>query len=471
MIGRKKEIQLFQDLIKKDESSFVAIYGRRRVGKTYLVRESFNNRFTFSHAGLADANKSEQLQAFGVSLVEAGMELKSEPKNWIEAFALLRELVKSSNEQKKVIFIDELSWMDTRGSNLISALENFWNGWASGRKDVVLIVCASATSWMLNKVIHNKGGLYNRLTAQIHLQQFTLGECREYLVAQNVAMNNYQILQLYMILGGVPYYWSLIKKGLGVPKNVDSLFFCENAPLADEFRYLYAAIFKNPTDYIKIIETLASKNSGMSREEIAQMSGLPNSGNLTDKLDELISSGFVRRYYFYGKKKKDATYQLVDLFTIFYFRFLTSKSGDENFWSNQINTPTVNAWEGVAFEMVCLLHVNQIKKKLGISGVLTECYSFHCKANPDKGLFGSQVDLLIERRDQVINLCEMKFSESEYNISEKFVMDLRKKISDFRNYTGTKYAIYSTLVSTYGVVDNSYSYEIQSIVKAEDLFE
>ena len=471
MIGRKKEIQLFQDLIKKDESSFVAIYGRRRVGKTYLVRESFNNRFTFSHAGLADANKSEQLQAFGVSLVEAGMELKSEPKNWIEAFALLRELVKSSNEQKKVIFIDELSWMDTRGSNLISALENFWNGWASGRKDVVLIVCASATSWMLNKVIHNKGGLYNRLTAQIHLQQFTLGECREYLVAQNVAMNNYQILQLYMILGGVPYYWSLIKKGLGVPKNVDSLFFCENALLADEFRYLYAAIFKNPTDYIKIIETLASKNSGMSREEIAQMSGLPNSGNLTDKLDELISSGFVRRYYFYGKKKKDATYQLVDLFTIFYFRFLTSKSGDENFWSNQINTPTVNAWEGVAFEMVCLLHVNQIKKKLGISGVLTECYSFHCKANPDKGLFGSQVDLLIERRDQVINLCEMKFSESEYNISEKFVMDLRKKISDFRNYTGTKYAIYSTLVSTYGVVDNSYSYEIQSIVKAEDLFE
>lgn len=471
IIGRNAEIELLNKMLHDDKSHFVAVYGRRRIGKTYLIREAFNYRFTFQHSGLSEGSMNEQLFAFDSSLKDAGINIKKKSKNWLEAFDKLKEIIRNSNEKRKIIFIDELSWMDTPKSDLMVALENFWNGFASARKDIVLIVCASATSWMLSKVVHNKGGLYNRLTQQIHLQAFCLRECEEYIQSEGLALNREQILQYYMIFGGVPYYWGFIKKGLSLAQNIDNTLFVKNAPLRDEFKYMYASVFKNPETYIKIIETLGTKKVGLTREELIKLTGLSNSGDLTGKLEELESCGFIRKYYAFGMKKKNAVYQLIDCFTLFHFKFLQDEPTDEHFWTNQINTPAVNTWMGLAFERVCMQHVAQIKNKLGISGVLTEINSWYCKADPDRGVFGSQIDMLITRKDQVINLCEMKYSGSEYTITEKVDKSIRNKINDLRVLTNTKYAIYPTLITTYGLVSNSYSDNIQSVITLDDLFQ
>ncbi|MDY2589806.1 MAG: ATP-binding protein [Agathobacter sp.] len=471
IIGRNAEIELLNKMLHDDKSHFVAVYGRRRIGKTYLIREAFNYRFTFQHSGLSEGSMNEQLFAFDSSLKDAGINIKKKSKNWLEAFDKLKEIIRNSNEKRKIIFIDELSWMDTPKSDLMVALENFWNGFASARKDIVLIVCASATSWMLSKVVHNKDGLYNRLTQQIHLQAFCLRECEEYIQSEGLALNREQILQYYMIFGGVPYYWGFIKKGLSLAQNIDNTLFVKNAPLRDEFKYMYASVFKNPETYIKIIETLGTKKVGLTREELIKLTGLSNSGDLTGKLEELESCGFIRKYYAFGMKKKNAVYQLIDCFTLFHFKFLQDEPTDEHFWTNQINTPAVNTWMGLAFERVCMQHVAQIKNKLGISGVLTEINSWYCKADPDRGVFGSQIDMLITRKDQVINLCEMKYSGSEYTITEKVDKSIRNKINDLRVLTNTKYAIYPTLITTYGLVSNSYSDNIQSVITLDDLFQ
>jgi hypothetical protein len=470
IVGRRRELELLQSFMQDDSSHFLAIYGRRRVGKTFLIREAFGYRFTFQHAGLAEGGMKEQLFAFSASLKEAGLTRECRLQSWLEAFEELKGLIRQSNEQKKVIFLDELSWMDTPKSDLMSALESFWNGFASARQDVVLVVCASATSWMLSKVVHNKGGLYNRLTEQIHLQAFTLGECEAYVQAAGLALNRDQILQYYMIVGGIPYYWGFLKKGLSLAQNVDVAIFAEDAPLKDEFKYLYASVFRNPDAYIRIIETLGTKKAGMTREELIAASGIANSGALTAKLEELESCGFIRKYYAFGMKKKNAVYQLMDCFTLFYFKFLKDSPTDEHFWSNQVNTPSVNTWMGLAFERVCLGHVRQIKRKLGISGVLTEVNSWYCKADPDRGIFGSQIDLLITRKDQVINLCEIKYSGAEFTVTEKVDRSIRNKTSDLVTLTGTKYAIHPTIITTYGLVDNSYAKNIQSVVTRDDLF-
>lgn len=469
-IGRKKELQLLHEIQNDDSSHFLAIYGRRRVGKTFLIREAFDYRFAFQHAGLSDGGMKGQIFAFVSSLKDAGYEVKKQPKNWLEAFEYLKDLIRKSSEKKKIIFIDELSWMDTPKCDLMVALENFWNGFASARKDIVLIVCASATSWMLSKVVHNKGGLYNRLTEQIHLRTFCLGECEEYVKNSGLAFNRNQILQYYMIFGGVPYYWGFLKKGLSLSQNIDRILFEKDAPLRDEFKYLYASVFKKPENYVKIIEALGTKKVGMTREEIINAAKISNSGDLTTKLEELESCGFIRKYYAFGMKKKNAIYQLMDCFTLFYFKFLKSQPTDEHFWTNQINTPLVNTWMGLAFERVCMEHIEQIKVKLGISGVLTEVNSWYCKADLDNGVFGSQIDMLIVRKDQVINLCEMKYSQSEYTITEKVDRNIRNKISDLITVSGTKYAIYPTIITTYGLVENSYSQEVQSVVTIDDLF-
>jgi len=470
IVGRKKEIHLIKATMEDDKSHFIAVYGRRRVGKTFLIREACGYRFTFQHAGLYDGNMKEQLFAFKSSLKEAGADTKKIPANWAEAFEKLKDLIRESMEKKKIIFIDELSWMDTPKSDLMRALENFWNGWASARKDIVLIICASATTWILSKVIHNKGGLYHRLTEQIHLEQFCLAECEEYVRSSNIAFSRDQILQYYMIFGGVPFYWSLLRRGESVVQNTDRILFAKDAPLKDEFNYLYASVFRNPHVYLQIIRALAKKKQGMTREDIITDTGIPNSGALTAKLEELENCGFIRKYTAFGQKKKNAIYQITDQFTLFYYQFLEDNPTDELFWSNQINTPRVNAWMGLAFEKVCMAHIQQIKYRLGISGVLTDVNAWSCKSNPDRGLFGSQIDMLIVRKDQVINLCEVKYSQAEYTLTSKETENIRRRIHDFQTATGTHFAIYPTLITTHGMVANAYSGEIQSVIVMDDLF-
>lgn len=470
IIGRKEEINLLKGITKDDRSHFVAVYGRRRVGKTFLIRESYDYKFTFQHAGLSNGGLKEQLFAFCSSLKDSGYTFKRKPENWLEAFEGLKDVIRQSQDEKKIVFIDELSWMDTPKCDLMIALENFWNAFASARKDVILIVCASATSWMLSKVVHNKGGLYNRLTDQIKLQTFTLKECEDYINANSLAFTRIQILQYYMIFGGVPFYWSFLKKGFSITQNIDNILFAKDAPLKKEFEYLYASIFKNPKVYLKIIYALGTKKIGMTREEIIENTDIPNSGDLTVKLDELESCGFIRKYTAFGMKTKNSIFQLIDNFTLFYYKFLQTYPTDEHYWANQINTPALNNWLGLAFERICLEHINQIKMKLGISGVHTEVNSWYCMANSEKGIFGSQIDLLIVRDDQVINLCEMKYSGTNYTIKQEDDEAIRNRISDLINVTKTRCAVFPTLITTYGLADNGYASNIQSVVTLDDLF-
>lgn len=470
LIGREKECKILEEAYQAEESRFVVVYGRRRVGKTYLIRESLKSRFVFQHTGYYGGKLSDELFEFCASLREYGLRKFEKPKNWLEAFELLKELIRHSTEKRKVIFLDELSWMDTHGSDFIMALEGFWNGWASARSDILLIVCGSVTSWMLSKVVHNKGGLYNRLSCRIHLQPFSLKECEAYVQARNIVMNRHQILECYMIMGGIPYYWSFLKKGLSLAQNIDEIFFAMDAPLKQEFDYLYAALFKKPEPYIKIVAALGKKKVGMTREELLKATHMPDSGNFTKRLEELEYCGFLRRYCQFGMKERNAVYQLIDNFTLFYYKYMEEKPHDEHYWSNQLNTPQVNAWSGLAFERVCLEHLPQMKQALGISGVLSEAFSWTCKKDPEKGVYGSQIDLVIVRKDQVIDLCEMKFSGREYTVSTKLDEEIRKKTSDFLTVTGTRYALHTVLVTPYGTAEGSYIGSIQNVITMDDLF-
>lgn len=362
--------------------------------------------------------------------------------------------------------------MDTKESELISALESFWNGWATARKekDVILIVCASATYWMIDNIVNAKGGLHNRLTGQIHLKPFTLGECKQYLESKKIILNPHQILMCYMILGGVPFYWSLLKKGKSLPQNIDELFFKENALLANEYENLYRALFNKPDQYLKIVKALCDSKKGLTRDELIKKTKISSSGAFSKKLVELENCGFIRKYIPFGYQENNYIYQLIDNYTLFYHKFLKENHFEENFWQNQINNKEISVWGGLAFERVCLEHVPQIKKALGISGVYTEVNAWQCKADEKLGTKGAQIDLLIVRKDQIINLCEMKYSEAGYIIDSTFDTDMRRKIQTFISKTKTKYAIHPTLVTTYPVVQNEYAMELQSIITADDLF-
>ena len=470
IIGREKEQKKLRDLYESGRAEFVAVYGRRRVGKTYLIRQTFESLFTFEHSGLANADRNNQIHAFTASLKRAGLKVGKEPINWLDAFELLKDLVERSKKKKKILFIDELSWMDTQKSGLLIALENFWNGWASARKDVLLIVCASATSWMLDKIIHNKGGLYNRLTDQIYLKPFKLSECEEYLKSKNIVMERYDILEMYMAIGGVPFYWTYIKKGLSVAQNIDAMFFAEDAPMKDEFKYLYASLFRNPQNYIAVVSALGKKKIGLTRNEISEATKLPNSGFLTKILDELISCGFIRKYTVFGKKTKDAVFQLTDQYSLFYFHFLQKKATDEHYWTFQLDTSTRNAWCGNAFERVCMDHVSEIKAKLGISGVLTEAHSWISKSDDVKKTKGAQIDLVLARKDRIINLCEMKYSFGKYTFTRKDADSLLNKIAVIKRVSETKCSIHPVLVTPYGLAEGINTGLIQAVIKADDLF-
>lgn len=469
IIGRKEEQQILLSAAQSEYSEFVAVYGRRRIGKTYLIRETFGYKFTFQHTGLAKGSIKEQLFSFAISLRDAGYDDCPVPQSWLEAFSLLSHLLKNSTDEKKIVFMDELPWMDTARSNFISAFEHFWNGWASARKDIVLIICGSATSWIINKVINDHGGLHNRVTRQIALQPFTLRECEMFVQSKGLEMSRYQIAECYMVLGGIPFYWSLLEKRKSLAQNIDGMFFKRGGKLANEFSQLYASLFRSPDQYIDVVTVLGKKKVGMTREEIMSSSGKQSNGALSKVLDELEYCGFVRKYNGYGKKLKQVVYQLIDNYTLFYFRFVRqNENNDEHFWSASIDSAMHRAWSGLAFERLCMAHVPQIKSALGIAGVLSNVYSWRKEA--DNGSDGSQIDLLIDRNDQVINLCEMKYSLSEYAIDAEYEQKLRNKKAVFIDATNTRKAVHITMVTTFGILPNSHSGIVQSEVTLNDLF-
>ena len=469
MIGRIAETQLLTRLFNSVESEFVAVYGRRRVGKTYLVRETFEGRFSFIHTGLPCASTRKQLSHFYKSLKDNGYAGRRVPKDWFEAFDWLKKTVSARMEKRKVIFIDELPWMDSSRSDFLIALEAFWNEWASARKDVLFIVCGSASSWIVNKLFKDKGGLHNRITARILLKPFTLHECELYLQSRDIDMTRNDIAECYMAIGGIPYYWRLLTRGYSLVQNFDSMFFSDSAPLKGEFAELYASLFKNAPMYMKIVSALATRKCGMTRHELTQVANIKDTGVVSDALDTLEESGFIRRYRFFGKKKRESVYQLIDNFTLFHFQFLDNATMDQYFWTNTISSAKQAAWRGLAFERLCLQHSWQMLKALEIAGLHTEIYAWR---HTGDSIYprGAQIDLILDRADNVINICEMKYSNGRYLLDKETLESLNEKIEVFRAVSKTRKALHLTMVTSNGLVDNAYANQIQSEITLADLF-
>jgi AAA+ ATPase superfamily predicted ATPase len=471
IIGRASEKENLKYHYESWRPEFIVVYGRRRVGKTYLIKEFFQERFDFYATGAINADIKQQLHNFAERLQEHSRRSISEPENWFDAFRSLREylegLIAKDSKMRRVIFIDELPWFDTRKSGFVSALDYFWNSWASSRPQIMLIACGSATSWMMNKIILSTGGLHNRLTGRIALQPFTLAECKDYYEANGIVMSEYQMIEAYMIVGGIPYYLSLFRRKQSLAQNINRLCFKQGGELTSEFHVLYNSVFKEADVHMRVVKALSRKNKGMTRSEISTLTNIKKGGTLTRVLLELEQCGFIRRYNPFAKKTRGALYQLVDSFSLFYLNFMDSASAnDDGFWLKFLEGGAHHAWAGYAFEQVCGWHIPQIKEALGISGIIANTSGWR-STNSDPG---AQIDLVIDRYDGVINLCEMKYSNDEFEITKSYDKKLREKREAFRRETKTKKALHITMITSFGLLRNEYAGNIQSEVTGEDLF-
>lgn len=477
IVGRKREMEELRNLYESNKAEFVAIYGRRRVGKTFLVKEMFQDKMTFYHSGLSPFDKErkismrDQLEAFYASLQRYGMEESSCPKSWMEAFRLLGELLDQIDDGKRqLIFIDELPWMDTPRSKFLMAFEHFWNTWGAWHDRVMLIVCGSATSWMLDNLINSKGGLYDRLTWQIKLSPFTLGECKEFFNAKNIMLSTYDIVECYMILGGIPYYLNYLQRGKSIAQNIDFLFFDRNAKLASEFQRLFGSLFVNPDDYMKIVRLLAKRHTGYTRDEITSNLGMTSGGTFTKMLESLVASDFIVSYHPFGISQKEIRYKLSDSFCLFYLRFVDGHNRqDESFWLHHQNAPQLNAWRGLAFEQVCFAHVFKIKKALGVEGVASSESALIIRGDEEKR--GAQIDMLIVRDDRVVNLCEMKFLSKAFEPKTEDEQTLRERIATVQELLSFKHTVHLTLVTTVGLKANVHSGVFQHIITIDQLID
>lgn len=468
MIGREQEKELLKEYLESKKSEFIAIYGRRRVGKTFFVRQVVGDSACFVLTGMENAGLQDQLANFFFTL-RRFFPAATHPKSWIEAFYELETYLESLPEGEKIVFIDELPWLDTVRSRFVGALEHFWNDWASARNDIKLIVCGSATSWMIDNIINNRGGLHNRKTHQIYIAPFTLHESEQYFRTYGFGYRQKEIAECQMVMGGVAYYYSLMKPQESVAQNVDRLFFAANGELTQEFDNLYRSLFKQAGDHITIVTELAKKAKGLTRKQILEQTRLNNNEKFTKTLEELEKCGFIRQYIPFGRTKRDILYQLTDAFTLFHFHFAKENQyQDEKFWTNSLNSARYRAWSGYAFEMLCLNHIGQIKQALGISGVQSRVCSWISKHETSHK--GAQIDLLIDRADQTVNVCEMKFAQSEYEITKSDEESFENKLEMFVQQTKTGKSLMFTLITSFGVKQNSYSGRIQRQVTLTDLF-
>ena len=449
IIGRKQEINLLKMSIESGKPELIAVYGRRRVGKTYLVRQYFKDDFAFYSTGIYEGTKKEQLAFFNKQLNEKAKGAYPLANDWFSAFDQLKHLLMHSDKETKVIFLDELPWMDTPRSRFLKAFETFWNSWGCSQPDVKLIVCGSATTWMTDKFLGGKGGLHGRVTRNIPLAPFNLSETEQLLAKQGINWNRRQILDCYMVFGGIPYYLSLLQKKLSTVQNVDALFFAPSAQLKNEYDFLFKSLFNQAETYKSVVALLAKKAMGLSRQEIIQSLKLQDNGGVTEILQNLCKCDFIRKYSAFGKTERDALFQLTDLFSLFYLKFVKGYHGqDANRWSNMLDTPTQNIWRGYAFEQVGLLHIPQIKKSLGINGIQSDISSWHYRDEHQ----GGQIDMVIDRRDQTINLCEMKYSAGPYEITKAYDEKLIQRRELFRQQTKTRKSLHLTMITTHGLL-------------------
>lgn len=475
IVGRKKELEELERVYHSDRPEFVAVYGRRRIGKTYLIKQALKDRITFQHTGVSPVDQKDetnrlktQLESFYYSLLNHGLEGFSQPKSWMQAFFQLEQLLQKLDDGRRmVIFIDELPWMDTPRSCFLSAFEGFWNGWCNGRDNIMLVVCGSATSWMQSNLSRNKGGLYGRLTNEIKVNPFTLKECEEYFEHEGIEMSRYDIVQSYMVFGGIPYYLSCFRKGYSFEQNTDLILFGSQPRLKDEFNRLFRAIFTNSDDCRKIIRFLATRNFGYTREEISTSTGLPLGGGLSETLSVLAESDFIMRYTPYGKGTGEY-YKLIDNFCLFWLKYVDPNQTNATFFNDNQATAIMDAWRGVAFEQVCWQHFSQIKRALEIGGVKTSVSAWNIKGTEQKA--GAQIDFLIMRNDNIVNLCEMKFCSTSYLVDRTDEEKMLYRMGLLKETLPARQAIHLTLITTYGLVPGKHSGKIQKVITADDLF-
>lgn len=470
LIGREAEQQILQATLNSSEAEMLALIGRRRVGKTFLVNSFYNERISFSITGIQNAKLPLQLQNFAYELATRTGEKMQTPSDWMDAFVrLINYLETIQNDEKQVIFFDELPWLASPRSGFLQALSFFWNSWAV-KQNIVVVICGSAASWMIQKVINHKGGLYNRVTKRIYLEPFNLYETEQFLKTKHVFLDRYQIIQIYMAMGGIPHHLKEVKAGKSAAQNINDICFSKNGLLRDEFPRLYASLFDDAAQHIAVIKTLASKWQGFTRAEIIQMAHLPNGGSTKRILEELAYSGFITAYRPFGKKKKEMRYRLTDEYSLFYLKFIEDRTlNDQDLWQKWSQTAQFKTWSGYAFESICLKHSFQIKKALGISGIYTESSVFY-KKGEDKQQ-GVQIDLLIDRNDHVINLFEMKFYNATWSFSKADAQKIRQKIATFQELTQTSKQVFMSLVTTFGIQENEHSIGlIQQVLSLDDLF-
>ena len=469
IIGRKQEQEILQKCYDSDKAEFVAVYGRRRVGKTFLVKELFGDKFDFYASGIYQIARDKQLSEFSRQIASYSGKKKPHPKNWFEAFDCLKEYLSTLKKERILVFIDELPWFDTPKSDFIRALESFWNMWGSTVKGLKLIVCGSATTWMINKLLGDKGGLHNRVTRRILLYPFNLYETEQYLRSAGFDWDRQQIMQCYMALGGTPYYLQMLDKDYSIMQNIDRLFFTMEGELRSEYDFLYRSLFNNAKLYTRVVELLASKLKGLTRKEIVSGLKVPDNQALTKVLENLCRCDFLRMYHPYAGKKKGALYQLSDMYSLFYLRFVGGNHVPNPHAWTLMRDQKRESWYGYAFEQVCLHHIEQIKRRLGISGIESDvsAWSYVPKNNDETG---GQIDLVIQRADRVINLCEMKYSSAPFVIKTSYMEEMRVRRELFRSKTKTSYTLSLTMVSPYGVQGNKYAGDLGPVVTMDDLF-
>lgn len=475
LIGREKDINRLKSLYHSEKAEFIVVYGRRRVGKTFLVRELFKNQFAFYHTGISPAElnsagfdlKREQLRAFCTSLKQFGGEWDEFPIDWFEAFACLRSLlIKNNPHERQVVFIDELPWLGHYNPGFLSALEHFWNNWGAAHPELMLIVCGSTASWMNDNILNNRGGLYGRVTDEIHLSPFTLHECEQFYQSRGMGMDRYDQLQSYMVFGGIPYYLDMLQRDKSLAQNIDMLFFSKNGRLRMEFQRLYQSLFEDSDKHMEIVRALATCRTGYTRKEISERTGIAYNGRLSKMLSALEKSDFIISYYYYSGSGKEIYYKLVDNYSLFYLKFIEGqKNVKEHFWSNNLRTPLLNTWRGLAFEDVCLRHEKQIKKALGFAAVACQSGPWLSKEET------AQIDLLFDRDDRMITLCEMKFSSDTFTVTQDYDAQLRRKLDRFVEETRCRKSVQLALVTTYGLERNMYSNRFQSVITMDALFE
>ncbi len=475
IIGRRKEIEELCELYSRDDAEFVALYGRRRVGKTYLISELFNGEMTFTHTGLSPVDPSvkrksrmkAQLNHFYSSLVSQGMAKSAPPEDWMQAFYMLESFLQSKADgSRQLVFLDEIQWMDTPRSQFITGLESFWNGWVSMGHPIMLIVCGSSTSWILNKLINNYGGLYNRVTFRICLSPFNLAETEEFLDSNGVGFSRYDVARMYMALGGIPYYLRQIDRGMSVEQNLDRLFFERKAPLRNEFELLFSSTFSSPEPMKAIVRTLGSTRRGLTRKEIIEETHIPDGSALTSYLDSLAEGDFIIKYTPFGEGKRESRYRLVDPFCRFYLYFLEpGRSGGK---ASVSSDSALASWMGSSFEDVCFTHIRQIKQTLEIAGVSTRA-SLWSKRVDECGP-GTQIDMIIERKDNVVDVCEAKFVAGEFAVDKDYHLQLVRRKELVGELVPKKATVRNVLICTNGLKKNEYRWDFAAVVTLDDLF-